>query len=219
MRKRKRKQQRKNRIVWCSALLIVVLTGIFLISGRDNSLVLTETKRNQIINSNEWKEIFAHSENYPSVLLEDLERNPEMLDFVKKYPGEQSAQEAGLTFREKLKKYPLFIQWDERWGYRSYGQSNIGISGCGPTCMAMVIYSLTRNSDALPDILAQEAMRGGYYIMGPGDFSVQGHFIVIYGYTSKGFCVNDPFSYTNSSKKWDYETLSSQWQQIWVYAA
>ena len=37
--------------------------------------------------------------------------------------------------------------------------------------------------------------------MGPGDFSAQGHFIVIYDYTSDGFCVNDPFSYTNSSKK------------------
>ena len=200
----------------------------------------------------------------PLLCLEDLKRNPEMLDFVKKYPGEQSVQDAGLTFREKLQKYPLFIQWDERWGYQSYGQSNIGISGCGPTCMAMVIYSLTRNSDALPGILAQEAMTGGYYIMGtgtawsfmnecasaygviasqfasleqweledrledgnmiicamgPGDFSAQGHFIVIYDYTSDGFCVNDPFSYTNSSKKWDYATLSSQWQQIWVYAA
>ena len=267
MRKRKRKQQKKNKrkeIIRYSVFLIVILTGIFIISERDDSLVLTETKRNQIINSNEWKEIFEHSDVYPSVLLEDLKRNPEMLDFVKKYPGEQTAQEAGLTFREKLKKYPLFIQWDERWGYRSYGQSNIGISGCGPTCMAMVIYSLTRNSDALPDILAQEAMTGGYYIMGtgtawsfmnecasaygviasqfasleqwelkerledgnmiicamgPGDFSAQGHFIVIYDYTSDGFCVNDPFSYTNSSKKWDYATLSSQWQQIWVYAA
>ena len=267
MRKRKRKQQKKNKrkeIIWYSVFLIVILTGIFIISERDDSLVLTETKRNQIINSNEWKEIFEHSEDYPPVLLEDLKRNPELLDFVKKYPVEQTAQEAGLTFREKLKKYPLFIQWDERWGYQPYGQSNIGISGCGPTCMAMVIYSLTRNSDALPDMLAQEAMTGGYYIMGtgtawsfmnecasaygviasqfasleqweledrledgnmiicamgPGDFSAQGHFIVIYDYTSDGFCVNDPFSYTNSSKKWDYATLSSQWQQIWVYAA
>ena len=74
---------------------------------------MTETKRNQIINSNEWKEIFEHSEDYPPVLLEDLKRNPEMLDFVKKYPGEQSVQDAGLTFREKLQKYPLFIQWDQ----------------------------------------------------------------------------------------------------------
>ena len=85
MRKRKRKQHKKNRrkkIIGCYVFLIVVLTGIFIISGRDDSLVLTETKRNQIINSNEWKEIFEHSEDYPSALLEDLKRNPEMLDFV-----------------------------------------------------------------------------------------------------------------------------------------
>lgn len=54
-------------------------------------MILTETKRNQIINSNEWKEIFEHSEDYPPVLLEDLKRNPELLDFVKKYPVEQTA--------------------------------------------------------------------------------------------------------------------------------
>ena len=96
MRKRKRKQQKKNRrkkIIWYSVFLIVVLTGRFIISGRDDSMILTETKRNQIINSNEWKEIFEHSEDYPPVLLEDLKRNPELLDFVKKYPGEQTAQD------------------------------------------------------------------------------------------------------------------------------
>ena len=115
MRKRKRKQQKKNRrknIIWYSVFLIVVLTGIFIISGRDDSLVLTETKRNQIINSNEWKEIFEHSEDYPPVLLEDLKRNPEMLDFVKKYPGEQSVQDAGKLFRFHhliLKRHSFFF--------------------------------------------------------------------------------------------------------------
>ena len=37
--------------------------------------------------------------------------------------------------------------------------------------------------------------------MGPGDFTNSGHFIVIYDYSRKKFSVNDPFSYTNSSKK------------------
>ena len=55
--------------------------------------------------------------------------------------------------------------------------------------------------------------------MGPGDFTNSGHFIVIYDYSRKKFSVNDPFSYTNSSKKWEYTTLISQCQQIWVYAA
>lgn len=36
--------------------------------------------------------------------------------------------------------------------------------------------------------------------MGPGDFTNSGHFIVIYDYSRKKFSVNDPFSYTNSSK-------------------
>ena len=54
--------------------------------------------------------------------------------------------------------------------------------------------------------------------MGPGDFTNSGHFIVIYDYSRKKFSVNDPFSYTNSSKKWEYTTLISHCQQIWVYA-
>ena len=54
--------------------------------------------------------------------------------------------------------------------------------------------------------------------MGPGDFTDQGHFIVIRGYSGSGFYVNDPFSRTNSKKVWKYETLSGQVQQIWVYA-
>lgn len=99
MRKRKRKQQKKNRrkkIIWYSVFLIVVLTGRFIISGRDDSMILTETKRNQIINSNEWKEIFEHSEDYPPVLLEDLKRNPELLDFVKNIRWNRLHRKQGL---------------------------------------------------------------------------------------------------------------------------
>ena len=35
--------------------------------------------------SAEWKKIFLHTENYPDILLEDLKRNPEMLEFVEGY--------------------------------------------------------------------------------------------------------------------------------------
>ena len=58
-----------------------------------------------------------------------------------------------------------------------------------------------------------------FYAQRSGDFTNSGHFIVIYDYSRKKFSVNDPFSYTNSSKKWEYTTLISQCQQIWVYAA
>ena len=33
---------------------------------------------------------------------------------------------------------PLFLQWDERWGYRSYGGDFLAVTGCGPTALSMV---------------------------------------------------------------------------------
>lgn len=249
-------------------LLILILAAWIVVTVRakktEEGIILTDAYKKQIMESAEWKKIFLHTENYPDILLEDLKRNPEMLEFVEGYNDVHKKSSEGLTFEERKKKVPLFIQWDKRWGYEPYGTSDIGISGCGPTCMAMVIYSLTRNTEATPPVLAQKSMNEGYYVegigtswkfmreaaldygviasqfdmlgeqemadrlkdgnliicaMGPGDFTNSGHFIVIYDYSRKKFSVNDPFSYTNSSKKWEYTTLISQCQQIWVYAA
>ena len=55
-----------------------------------------------------------------------------------------------LTEKERKSAHPLFIQWDERWAYIPYGDENIGMAGCGPTCMSMVIVGLTHNSEATP---------------------------------------------------------------------
>ena len=53
--------------------------------------------------------------------------------------------------------------------------------------------------------------------MGPGDFTDDGHFILLTGYAGGQFTINDPFSKANSSKKWSYDTLQPQITQIWVY--
>lgn len=84
-----------------------------------------------------------------------------MLEFVEGYNDVHKKSSEGLTFEEQKKKVPLFIQWDKRWGYEPYGTSDIGISGCGPTCMAMVIYSLTRNTEAIPPVLAAKIHERG----------------------------------------------------------
>lgn len=266
MMKKRKKHMGKS----CSKiiLLILILAAWIVVTVRakktEEGIILTDAYKKQIMESAEWKKIFLHTENYPDILLEDLKRNPEMLEFVEGYNDVHKKSSEGLTFEERKKKVPLFIQWDKRWGYEPYGTSDIGISGCGPTCMAMVIYSLTRNTEATPPVLAQKSINEGYYVegigtswkfmreaaldygviasqfdmlgeqemadrlkdgnliicaMGPGDFTNSGHFIVIYDYSRKKFSVNDPFSYTNSSKKWEYTTLISQCQQIWVYAA
>lgn len=214
------------------------------------------------VDSKKWKEIFEEPENYPEILLEDLERNPEILEFVYGYPDSTKEVQDGFSEEEKEEVCPLLIQWDARWGYVSYGSYNIGISGCGPTCLSMVLYSFTKDETLTPDFLAGIAMEKGYYVKGtgtswtfmtevpkeygvealqavslekekmietlenggriicsmrPGDFTNTGHFIVVTGYENGTFSVNDPFSYSNSYKKWDFETLEAQAKQVWYY--
>lgn len=53
-------------------------------------------------------------------------------------------------------------------------------------------------------------------VLGPGDFTSSGHFIVITDYDSEGFTVKDPNSYKNSERKWTYEELRGQIRNMWV---
>lgn len=225
--------------------------------------VLTDEEKDMLRNSEKYKNIMAHKEDYPEYLIDDLEMNPEILDFVADYLKTEPVGHGGLTAAEKKSSHPLFVQWDKRWGYATYGESCMAISGCGPTALAMVGYGLTRNTQIDPFNVAQFAMQNGYYVnnvgtawtlmtegarhygltvtsqykyteeqmkealekggmiilsVGKGDFTVHsGHFIVLYGYKNGKFQVNDPFSYTNSSKLWDYETLSNQTKNAWIY--
>lgn len=55
-------------------------------------------------------------------------------------------------------------------------------------------------------------------IMGPGDFTDEGHFVVITAIDANGYKVNDPNSKTNSEKIWSYEELQAQIKNIWAYS-
>jgi len=122
----------------------------------------------ELKHTDNWNYIFEHKELYPETMLEALKKNPEIQDFVKNYPDSQPVVQGGLYDEEKEQKHPLFLQWDARWGYVSYGDDNIGLSGCGPTCLSMVIFSLTRNENATPDAIADFSMNMGYYEYGAG---------------------------------------------------
>ncbi len=114
------------------------------------------------------KEIYKNYSSYPESMLEALANNPEMADFVAGYLGNKVVT-GGLTEAEKEQEFPLFLQWDSRWGYQQYGKNDcIGIAGCGPTCMSMVLFYLTRDERLTPDILAEYAMQNNYYLEGSG---------------------------------------------------
>lgn len=55
--------------------------------------------------------------------------------------------------------------------------------------------------------------------VGAGDFTVAGHFIVLYGYTEEGFQVNDPNSTVRSGMLWPYSVLSGQISNLWALKA
>lgn len=114
-------------------------------------------------------EIYKKHEQYSDDMLKALANNPEMADFVKNsLKAEEKATGAGISVLEKGQEYPLFLQWDPRWGYAEYGENNIGLSGCGPTCVSMAMYYLLGDEDLTPDKVAEYSMRNGYYVMGTG---------------------------------------------------
>lgn len=116
----------------------------------------------------EFEEIRDNAGQYPQKLLSALCSNPEMIDFVKGYPGQSDTGKAVLKGKEKSSGIPFLFQWDKRWGYCSYGDNCIGLSGCAPTCLSMVIVGLTGRETATPDVLAAYAEENGYYVEGTG---------------------------------------------------
>ena len=53
-------------------------------------------------------------------------------------------------------------------------------------------------------------------VMGPGDFTTTGHYIVMTGYKDGMIQINDPNSLENSGKLWQYESIKDQIRNLWV---
>ena len=53
-------------------------------------------------------------------------------------------------------------------------------------------------------------------VMGPGDFTSTGHFIVLTGVEHEQFTVNDPNSRERSERLWAYDEIKDQIRNLWV---
>ena len=192
------------------------------------------------------------------------EKHPEASEYVlnfDKYAGKIYNPDVSDDLKEG--EIPLFIQWDKRWGYGWYGSNYIGVAGCGPTCLSMVVCGLKNDATANPYEVCKYAESKNYYVAGqgtswtlmtigasnyglkyttglinanyilnnlsaktpmicsmkPGDFTTQGHFIVLTGVTPDGkIKINDPVSPANSAKACDVNVLVSQIKSLWRYS-
>ena len=94
---------------------------------------------------------------------------PEAADFVNDYPAHyRDHPSKDVSGEVKKGVVPLFIQWDERWGYEDYGGNYFAVNGCGPTCLSMVVCGLTGETDANPYAVACYSEEQGYYTPGSG---------------------------------------------------
>ncbi|MCI8326365.1 MAG: hypothetical protein HFI37_01150 [Lachnospiraceae bacterium] len=103
--------------------------------------------------------------SYPQWLQEMVERNPETGAFAKSYKDRENyiGRTIDLSGEYRAGQVPLFLQWDKRWGYDSYGDELIGVAGCGPTCLSMAYVHLTGDTTKNPRVMAEFSYENGYY--------------------------------------------------------
>lgn len=184
---------------------------------------------------------YSLTEKYPNLASEFIESLADC------YPGESLAGEN--------QEICFYLQTDERCADKPFGEDPIGIYGCGPSAMAIVVSTLTELTID-PVRMAQWAYENGYWarqsgsyhtliagaakafsldcescpredtdamkkaleegslivvLMGKGQFTDSGHFIVLYGLTGEGkVLLADPNSMERTNQEWDLETITKE---------
>ena len=248
---RKTRKRGRRRLLVIVVLLALIVFGVFARGLLTSGKTTTERAQRELDTYAEKND--ASLDAYPDALVQLYARNPDARDFVRDYPKKKDLTPtidlSGLAGSETV---PLLLQWDERWGYRDYNESIIGLAGCGPTCLSMVTIYLTGDTTKDPLWMCRFAEQhqfnvpgsgskwaliseGGrmlgldvtqipldqdriyrnldvgnpiIVVVGPGDFTTDGHFLVLTGHDGDKITLNDPNSPTNSQKSWDYDTLA-----------
>lgn len=168
--KRRKKRIRRIRIIAAELAVLVIFLGGFLVSRTFKEKETAAPKKT----SPETLEEFAEKkgltmEAYPAELLELYEKNPETKDFVWEYPLKKDEEpEIDLSEYEGSDSMPLFMQWDQRWGYHQYSGNVMGLTGCGPTCLSMVTAYLSGDLSKNPKWMADFSTENGYAAEGNG---------------------------------------------------
>ena len=144
----------------------------------------TEKPRDMLVNirkefseyseEDQKKVLYIHQNMYlyTTDLILMLHKNHEALQFIYEYPDAR-LRPINNDISKELKdvkngKIPLFLQWDQRWGYMEYGDGLMAYNGCGPTCLSMVVTYLTGSGAYSPAVIGKYALENDYYFDGQG---------------------------------------------------
>lgn len=161
----------------------------------------------------------------------------------------------GQILSDNGRQIRFYTQTDPRFADELFGEDPIGIYGCGPSAMAIVVSTLT-DLTVDPVKMAEWAYDNGYWapksgsyhtliagasgafslscescpredtdrmrnaleegnlivvLMGKGQFTDSGHFIVLYGLTGDGnVLLADPNSEERTKKEWELEVITKE---------
>jgi Peptidase C39 family. len=131
-----------------------------LISNKDD---LGIQLKKMALQDSDIKTVLANREDYPDDIISLLVNNVETKQFVLDYPNKKDDKiKIDISDDVKKGKVPLFLQWDERWGYSIYDNKIMAIDGCGPTCLSMVAVSILGDTSMNPYWMAQYSEKNGY---------------------------------------------------------
>ena len=255
-RRGRRRNRQKARIRFLASMLGTLLGAILLV-------LVAYTALNLFFDFGKVNTQKLREQGYPESLIALVERNPETKDFVLDYPKYKGLEEIDISKEVMKGEIPHFLQWDERWGYETYGSDFLAVTGCGPTCLSMVTCGLTGDTQWNPYEVAKMAEDNGYYVdgsgsswdlmssgaeklgltvssvifdaehiratleagqpiicvMGPGDFTNAGHFLVLTGVDKNGdIILQDPNSVERTKQHWDVQKLMNQMKNLWAYS-
>ena len=102
-------------------------------------------------------QIAQNADQYEDERLLELALNePDAISFVAGYP---TADKSTKPYDEKVTRgsVPQIFDWDTRWGYMTYGDGPLAVTGSAPTTLAMAYMGLTGQTDVTPATIAQSA--------------------------------------------------------------
>ncbi len=257
----RKKRKRRAKLRFLAKLFFLLMSCCVLFFLAD---ILWKMTVGEICEKKEMNPERLAEEGYPESLIKLLEKNPETEQFVLDYfKNKDKHPEIDVSKEISRGEIPLFLQWDERWGYETYGDNLLALTGCGPTCLSMVACGLSGEAVWDPYQVACMAEEQGYYVpgtgsswelmtsgaeelglsawevifdedhirstlqagnpiicvVGPGDFTDNGHFLVLAGMDAEGkILVKDPNSRLRSRETWELQALMEQTKNMWAYS-
>lgn len=107
--------------------------------------------------------VYENAAVYPDSILMHLAVNSELKQYAVNFPAKiNTVFDGDFSVAVTDQEVPLYLQYDERWGYADYGSSVIAITGCAPCCLSMAYTWLMKDGSMNPIRVADFSMEKGY---------------------------------------------------------